>query len=562
MTNAKSTKRALLLSVTALFLCFAMLVGTTYAWFTDSAISSGNKIKSGTLDVELYKWTDAATKTPISSSKAPVFDADIVWEPGYTEVVYLSIKNNGTLTLKYKVAIDVTAISEENLAEVMEYAITPDAKYGDVTAWAGNGTKIENAPGINPTNYEDIELAPGAEHFFALSVHMLEEAGNEYKNQSITFDIKVLAGQATEEVDGTGSSDYDKFAGYPGVGYAAPITGNETAKEIQIVNDEGYKVGSVLLQKDAVDTAATQYTAKVTESDYEANITVDAGLETVAYDVTVEGLKDGNTTPVKVMLRIKPGLDPNTVKVYHYDELIDSSYDPNSGYVTFETTSFSPFTIVHDVESVYVPPVVDEEDAEEFKAIVNYAPDYVGEDKVEWGSYGQWSPSPNLSDDLEAAFTFQCPDYETASDEMKAVIDAYRHWYCDFYVSLDTDLGTDEIFLGGYYAQFGAYVGFHNGEFHLDANTDLPLLASVTTVQWTYEMIEKNVGTFVCGVGDVDNALEGQTFTVKLRLINPEKVDTTVDYWWTLMTEDCYVDVNVVTYTFGGAYTIDGVVNK
>ena len=172
MTN-KSTKRALVSSVMALFLCFAMLLGTTYAWFTDVAVSENNKITAGTLDVELYQWTNATTAKAISESKAPVFDADILWEPGYTSVVYLSIKNNGSLALKYKVAIEVTDVSTHNLAEVMEYAVTPDATYGEVTSWAGNGSKITNAPGINETNYKDIVLAPGAEHFFALSILIL-----------------------------------------------------------------------------------------------------------------------------------------------------------------------------------------------------------------------------------------------------------------------------------------------------------------------------------------------------------------------------------------------------
>ncbi len=54
MTNAKSTKRALLSSVVALLLCFSMLLGTTFAWFTDSATSAGNKIQAGTLDVQLW----------------------------------------------------------------------------------------------------------------------------------------------------------------------------------------------------------------------------------------------------------------------------------------------------------------------------------------------------------------------------------------------------------------------------------------------------------------------------------------------------------------------------
>ena len=214
MTNKKLIKRALASSIVALFLCVAMLIGTTFAWFTDSAISAGNKITAGTLDIELYQWTDANTPVAISQSKNPVFDADILWEPGYTSVVYLSIKNNGSLTLKYQVAIEVTSVSENNLADVMEYTVTPDAKYGDVTSWAGNGTKITNAPGINPTGYVDVELAPGAEHFFAISVHMLEEAGNEYQGETITFDIKVIAGQATKEEDAF-DDQYDVDAIYP-----------------------------------------------------------------------------------------------------------------------------------------------------------------------------------------------------------------------------------------------------------------------------------------------------------------------------------------------------------
>ena len=49
----KSTKRSLLLSVLSLMLCITMLLGTTYAWFTDSVTSGKNKIVAGNLDVEL-----------------------------------------------------------------------------------------------------------------------------------------------------------------------------------------------------------------------------------------------------------------------------------------------------------------------------------------------------------------------------------------------------------------------------------------------------------------------------------------------------------------------------
>ena len=210
MTN-NTTKRALISSAVALALCFVMLVGTTFAWFTDEVSSDNNVIKTGTLDIELYKWVDDANKVAISESSAPLFgkdssttanadSSDTLWEPGKTQTVYLSIKNNGSLDLKYKVAIEVTNI-EKGLNEVMEYIITPDAKYGTVTK-----ADLDWSQGIavNPdTNIatEDVPLTVGGEHFFALSVHMDEYAGNDYQDGNITFNIKVLAAQLASESD-------------------------------------------------------------------------------------------------------------------------------------------------------------------------------------------------------------------------------------------------------------------------------------------------------------------------------------------------------------------------
>ena len=533
MTN-RTTKRALLSSVMALLLCFTMLLGTTFAWFTDSAVSANNKITAGTLDVELYQWTDATTATAISESKAPVFDANILWEPGYTSVVYLSIKNNGSLALKYTVAIEVTQVSDHNLAEVMEYAVTPDAKYGDVTSWAGNGSKIENAPGTNKTGYADIELAPGAEHFFALSIHMLEEAGNEYMADSITFDIRVLAGQLTYEEDSFDNT-YDEFAGYPGKGSSAVVAGQATT--VEVTGDDGYKVGSALIPAAAADENATKIDVEIEKTSHKANITVGADSETIAYDVTVTGLKEGNTTPVKVSLKIPAGKDPDTVKLYHYDTEIDCTYNPTTGYVTFESATFSPFTVVYNAESEYDAPAAD--GVARPTATVTYASQYVNT-KLDWEEgYGQWSPTEGLTTNLEAAFVFECP--ETLPEEVREV---YEYWYCDFYVSLDRALGENQIFLGGNYGDFG-WIGFHNGELTLEANEEIGLLESVTTNPWTYADIEEYVGTFICGVGDVDDALNGATFTVKLRLTNPEN-------------EAEFYDVNVVTHTFGAGSVIDG----
>ena len=218
MTN-KSTKRALLTSFMALFLCFAMLLGTTYAWFTDSVTSAGNKIVAGTLDVQLLMDADVdGTYDDISDSTSPIFgessiaqnnNAETLWEPGKTQVAYLAIKNTGNLDLKYTVGLDVQNVSKD-LYEVMEYAIVPDADANHkVTSWtSGNSVEVgtQSVSG-------DVSLPVGATHCFALVIHMDEEAGNEYQGGEVNFDLTVLATQDTVEKDSF-NNQYDKDAVY------------------------------------------------------------------------------------------------------------------------------------------------------------------------------------------------------------------------------------------------------------------------------------------------------------------------------------------------------------
>ena len=525
MNNKKSTKRALITSILSLAVCMSMLIGTTFAWFTDSVTSANNKIKAGNLDVDLYMWNgaDEANRVEITNESAPIFgaanslsaqnnNADTLWEPGKTQVAYLSIKNNGSLDLKYQVAIDVTnPVDGKELYKVMQYAITPDAKYSaNAPAWT-TGSDVVEGENISTT---DVSLKAGQEHFFALSVHMKEDAGNEYMNGKVEFDISVLAGQLASELDGFNTSDYDKYAGYPGTGFAAAPEGNATAAEVQITSKDGSKIGSVVIPKAAVAEDATGLKVNVKPIEKPANITVAANEEVKAYDVTVEGLKEGNTTPVKVQLRIPEGLDTNFVKVYHYGQLIEGAYyNPNTGYVTFETTSFSPFTVVYNVNEKYETP-----DAGDITLPTAGVEEYEITNEIVWGSYGQWSPTEGLDAELATAYKFTCPEtFEQAKDQ------PYANWYCDFYVMLDKELGQNEIFLGGNYGDFG-WVGFHNGGVTLKANEEIGLLESVTTNPWTYLDVVQNVGEFICGVGDVDGALAAKdaTFTVMLRLTNPD----------------------------------------
>lgn len=105
-TKVMSAKRSFFMSVLSLILCFAMLLGTTWAWFTDSVTSGVNKIVAGNLDVELYHKNAAVTADDVKvDANTQLFNAasnGILWEPGAVSYEVFTVKNVGTLALKYK----------------------------------------------------------------------------------------------------------------------------------------------------------------------------------------------------------------------------------------------------------------------------------------------------------------------------------------------------------------------------------------------------------------------------------------------------------------------------
>ena len=195
MTNRKSTKRALLGSVMAMVLCLAMLVGATFAWFTDTASTGVNKIQAGNLDVQLVDENGNSLEGKTLEFKKAANAAEgeaVLWEPGCTyELPAVYVKNNGKLALKYKVTIT---------------GINGSAKLNDVIDWTINDADLS----------ADHSLAAGAtSEALTIKGHMKESAGNEYMNESIDgIAITVAATQDTVENDSFGNT-YDKDAKYP-----------------------------------------------------------------------------------------------------------------------------------------------------------------------------------------------------------------------------------------------------------------------------------------------------------------------------------------------------------
>ncbi len=375
----KNTKKSLIASGISLAVSMALLAGSTFAWFTDSVTNKGNKIEAGSLAVGLWQKTDTLSDdqkaevpalpadgdyTDISDSQTPVFGYDL-WEPGYSDGAVLQVRNNGTLALKYELAFtgfDVKTGAENggdasqdgNIAEVIdvylldEYraptaADTPSGTLADFMA----DPAIDSGVLASGVNSGDINIV----------VKMRETAGNEYQGASVEFDIELRATQAAQEEDGFGNADYDASANgnpdYPSWGTIT--TGRVTvpvATEGNTVIKDAEGVTTFTVPKEAIDENAEELVLNIVEEGaVHDGVPVDDDQAAQTYDISIEGLKEDNTAEVTVSFFIGTGL--TGVEVYHYGNKIDNAvYDPDTGIVTFTSTSFSPYTIVSDIKGL------------------------------------------------------------------------------------------------------------------------------------------------------------------------------------------------------------------
>ena len=200
MTNQKSTKRALVSGILAFCVCVAMLIGTTFAWFTDTASTGVNKIQSGNLAIDIVGADGKTSLKGMNMSFVNVDgSAEILWEPGVTfKTPVFKIKSTGNLALKYKLALNGVT-GDDKLLDVIKFSVVgEDGKAVDLDQFEGH-------------LYPDKPLSEA----FYIQGHMDEAAGNEYQDKTLEgIRINVVATQDTKENDSYGN-EYDKNATYP-----------------------------------------------------------------------------------------------------------------------------------------------------------------------------------------------------------------------------------------------------------------------------------------------------------------------------------------------------------
>ena len=305
MNNKKTTKRALLSSVMAIVLCLAMLIGTTFAWFTDSASTAVNKIQAGTLDVALEMATQWSGGEPIDWGTAEGqtlrwMAADgrgedmILWEPDCTyNLNQFRIVNKGNLALKYKIAIS-GIVGDAKLLEAIDFTVT--GVDGVATAADLNG-------------FEGKLAANSMTGAITISGHMKESAGNEYQGKSIDgIAITVVATQDTVEYD-SNNNTYDENATYPVTNSADLVAAIADATAGSVVSltsgtfplptasivGEGVTIAGNGADNTVVATEATGYTLE-NDNITIKNLTVDGTAASGVYYAGAINLKGNNAT--------------------------------------------------------------------------------------------------------------------------------------------------------------------------------------------------------------------------------------------------------------------------
>ena len=191
----KAVKRSIILCALSLALCVALLVGSTFAWFSDSITNSGNTISAGNLTAQ---WSyrilndDTAAYEPVSEELA-LFSADTVWQPGEPHGYDFKVENVGSVEFVWGLAIDLADTageSQNNLTDVLEVyvdGVKSEVGFTDGAVVIGGTLAATDGETTAETDETSCE--------FSLAFAISESAGNDYQNLSVSFSLTLSARQ-------------------------------------------------------------------------------------------------------------------------------------------------------------------------------------------------------------------------------------------------------------------------------------------------------------------------------------------------------------------------------
>ena len=396
----RNTKRSLINSVISLVLCLAMLMGTTFAWFTDSVSSGVNRIQAGNLDIEVTHQNGNDASYHEVDLNTSLFSDVALWEPGVVTYENIKIENVGNLAAKVKLLLrDVVknSYNGHDLTEVIKVAVVDggfsgsreDAKSLDGYVSFANFDKTFNLAGKteSATDAKTFGIVlywqpMDNDNLYNLKDGAVAEDGKNYLD--IQFGLDVVATQNTVESDSF-DNQYDKDATYPTLGTILNTTTEESAAGLTLYSStttgsDGSLTGNA--QITTSDSGKLEKTIKTTA----------ATSDSTTYDISYNYVDGNNSTPVVAFdtvqtntIQLSVGL--KNVSVTHSHGTVSSSmilgtaeavvdgtyyYNEDTGLLTIHSKIYSEFKI--DYTSDY-DAVCDGQGYKTLNAAINYVND-------------------------------------------------------------------------------------------------------------------------------------------------------------------------------------------
>lgn len=399
----KKRKLALFQSAVSLLLCLSMLVGTTFAWFTDSVTTGINTIAAGNLDVELYHSNAAVTDERVGSATKLFMDLQgkpILWEPGAVSYENLRIANEGDLALVYQLAlntanenfvIDPTTNEQHGLSEVLKVGVVEggvtatnraavvasveDANWTTMADFVREGSLLPEGDGISEKTWGIVIYWEPGDHDNLWNLNNGKHL-SEGEILSIDLGVSLIATQKQYESDSFGD-DYDAtakdefFPTFEGGTASVPVTPDADNKTAAEITADAEQVSAVVPAGVQLNDGVTELTLTVKQMNATGSNVILGENEAIrSLDVHIEGVADNNTVPITVTLKeaAPTGLNMGNYKLYHVEngntvemELVDSGadftahnqfkYDPATGDIVLYMATFSEVAVVADTES-------------------------------------------------------------------------------------------------------------------------------------------------------------------------------------------------------------------
>lgn len=224
------------LNTAIMLVCFALLIGTTVAWFTDNVTSGRNRVEAGVLDVELY-FQNADGSDPAAMNDAAwqnvetadrVIPEDRLYEPNYTSITFFKVVNGGDVALRYRLALLKQRETGSVNVNGQDFVLSDYMICKFVQVQPGQTLTREQAQtlagaqtGFDSPHAAGALAAAGDTAYYALIVYMPASVGNsanartDAADPQLVMDVKLIATQQALESDGF-DAHYDDNASVDG----------------------------------------------------------------------------------------------------------------------------------------------------------------------------------------------------------------------------------------------------------------------------------------------------------------------------------------------------------